>query len=197
MNKTINTNVGGLSFNLEEDAYKSVADENLKIEYKITKVEWDTDSAQKGGYAHFMMKEMYEEPKVFDATIRPRIKDNEIYLEHFPVDKAYLDDINKINIIACGTAYHAGCVGKSLIEKLCRIPVVCGVASEFIYSDPIIDEHTLTIVISQSGETLDTIIKIVRITHGTDNNYHYGAIFVGMNDTDASKIEIYRMFNEL
>lgn len=126
------------------------------VDYEITKVEWDTDAAQKGGYAHFMMKEMYEEPKSFEATIAPRIKDNDIYLEHFPVDKAYLDDINKINIIACGTAYHAGCVGKALIEKLCRIPVVCGVASEFIYSDPIIDEHTLTIVISQSGETLDT-----------------------------------------
>ncbi len=126
------------------------------VDYEITKVEWDTDAAQKGGYAHFMMKEMYEEPKAFEATIAPRIKDGNVYLEHFPVDKAYLDDINKINIIACGTAYHAGCVGKSLIEKLCRIPVVCGVASEFIYSDPIIDEHTLTIVISQSGETLDT-----------------------------------------
>ncbi|MCQ2528197.1 MAG: glutamine--fructose-6-phosphate transaminase (isomerizing) [Saccharofermentans sp.] len=126
------------------------------IDYEVSKVEWDTDSAQKGGYAHFMMKEMYEEPKVFDATIRPRIKDNEIYLEHFPVDKAYMDSINKINIIACGTAYHAGCVGKYLIEKLCRIPVVCGVASEFCYSDPIIDDKTLTIVISQSGETLDT-----------------------------------------
>ncbi|MCQ2532628.1 MAG: glutamine--fructose-6-phosphate transaminase (isomerizing) [Saccharofermentans sp.] len=126
------------------------------VDYKVSKVEWDTDSAQKGGYAHFMMKEMYEEPKVFDATIRPRIKDNEIYLEHFPVDKAYMDSINKVNIIACGTAYHAGCVGKYLIEKLCRIPVVCGVASEFCYSDPIIDDKTLTIVISQSGETLDT-----------------------------------------
>lgn len=127
-----------------------------KVDYEVTTVDWDTDAAQKGGYNHFMMKEMYEEPKVFDATIRPRIQDNEIYLEHFPVDKAYMDSIDKINIIACGTAYHAGCVGKYLIEKLCRIPVVCGVASEFCYSDPIIDDKTLTIVISQSGETLDT-----------------------------------------
>lgn len=126
------------------------------VSYKVEHVDWDADSAQKGGYAHFMMKEMYEEPKAFEATVNPRIKDGEIFLEHFPVDKEMLSDIDKINIVACGTAYHAGCVGKYLFEKLCRIPVVCNVASEFIYSDPLIDSHTLTIVISQSGETLDT-----------------------------------------
>lgn len=126
------------------------------IDYKISHVEWDTNAAQKGGYAHFMMKEMFEEPMAFENTIKPRIKDGEIYLEHIPVNKAFMEKINKINIVACGTAYHAGCIGKYLIEKLCRIPVVCGVASEFIYSNPIIDENTLTIVISQSGETLDT-----------------------------------------
>ena len=126
------------------------------VEYSIDEVKWDADSVQKGGYAHFMMKEMHEEPKVFDATVTPRIKEGDIYLEHFDVTEEYLKDIHNINIVACGTAYHAGCIGKYLIEKLCRIPVVIGVASEFIYSDPIIDEHTLTLVISQSGETLDT-----------------------------------------
>ena len=126
------------------------------VDYEVAKVDWDTDAAQKGGYAHFMLKEMFEEPKVFEATVAPRIKDGDIYLEHFPCDKDYLDGIDKINIIACGTAYHAGCIGKFLIEKLCRIPVTCTVASEFIYSDPIVDEKTLSIVISQSGETLDT-----------------------------------------
>ncbi|MBO4241816.1 MAG: glutamine--fructose-6-phosphate transaminase (isomerizing) [Clostridiales bacterium] len=126
------------------------------VEYKVEAVVWDADSVQKGGYAHFMMKEMHEEPKIFEATVEPRIKDGDIYLEHFPVDEEYMKGIHNINIIACGTAFHAGCVGKYLIEKLCRIPVVCTVASEFIYSDPIIDEHTLTLVISQSGETLDT-----------------------------------------
>ena len=126
------------------------------VEYSVSTVEWDADAAQKGGYAHFMMKEMFEEPSAFDATVRPRIQDERIYLEHIPVDKEFLAGITNINIIACGTAYHAGCVGKFLFEKLCRIPTVCGVASEFIYSDPLIDEHTLTIVISQSGETLDT-----------------------------------------
>ncbi|MBR1797142.1 MAG: glutamine--fructose-6-phosphate transaminase (isomerizing) [Clostridiales bacterium] len=126
------------------------------VEYEISHVEWDSNAAQKGGYAHFMMKEMFEEPSAFDNTVRPRIKDDRIYLEHIPVDKEFLAGITNINIIACGTAYHAGCVGKFLFEKLCRIPTVCGVASEFIYSDPLIDENTLTIVISQSGETLDT-----------------------------------------
>lgn len=126
------------------------------VEYTIDKVNWDSNAAQKGGYAHFMLKEMFEEPKVFDATVSPRIKDNDIMLEHFDVTKEYLESLRNINIIACGTAYHAGCVAKYLIEKMCRIPVVCGVASEFIYSDPIVDDKTLTIVISQSGETLDT-----------------------------------------
>ena len=126
------------------------------VDYEVSHVEWDADAAQKGGYAHFMMKEMFEEPAAFDATVRPRIQDERIYLEHIPVDKEFLAGITNINIIACGTAYHAGCVGKFLFEKLCRIPTVCGVASEFIYSDPLIDEHTLSIVISQSGETLDT-----------------------------------------
>lgn len=126
------------------------------VDYEVSHVDWDTDAAQKGGYAHFMMKEMFEEPKAFEATVAPRIKDDVIWLEHFPCGRDYLSGIDKINIVACGTAYHAGCVGKYLIEKLCRIPVTCTVASEFIYSDPIIDERTLTIVISQSGETLDT-----------------------------------------
>ena len=103
-----------------------------------------------------MMKEMFEEPKAFEATVASKIKNGDIVLDGFDIDSAYMADINKINIIACGTAYHAGCVGKYMIEKLCRIPVICTVASEFCYSDPIIDDKTLTIVISQSGETLDT-----------------------------------------
>lgn len=128
-----------------------------EVDYKTTHVDWNADAAQKGGYAHFMMKEMFEEPKAFEATVNSRIKDGEIYLEHFPIDADYLASISKINIVACGTAYHAGCVAKYLFEKLCRIPVTCCVASEFVYSDPIIDSETLTIVISQSGETLDTM----------------------------------------
>ena len=126
------------------------------VDYTVDQVKWEADSVQKGGYAHFMMKEIHEEPKVFEATVAPRIRDGEICLEHFDVTPEYLKEIRNINIIACGTAYHAGCIGKYLIEKLCRIPVIISVASEFIYSDPIIDEHTLTLVISQSGETLDT-----------------------------------------
>ena len=127
-----------------------------KVDYKTEKIEWDADTAQKGGYKHFMMKEMFEEPKAFEATVASKIKNGDIVLDGFDIDSGYMADINKINIIACGTAYHAGCVGKYMIEKLCRIPVICTVASEFCYSDPIIDDKTLTIVISQSGETLDT-----------------------------------------
>lgn len=149
---------------LEDDCVLTMTKDSVEItdvhgepvDYKVEKVEWDANSVQKGGYAHFMLKEMFEEPKVFDATVSPRIKDGDILLEHFDVSREYLESLRNINIIACGTAYHAGCVAKYLIEKLCRIPVVCGVASEFIYSDPIVDDKTLTIVISQSGETLDT-----------------------------------------
>ena len=128
-----------------------------EISYKPTHIDWDADAAQKGGYAHFMMKEMFEEPKAFEATVNSRIKDGEIFLEHIPMDKDFLSKIKNINFVACGTAYHAGCVGKHLIEKLCRIPTNCCVASEYVYSDPIVDSSTLTIVISQSGETLDTM----------------------------------------
>lgn len=149
---------------MEDNCYLIMKQDSIEIkdvhgevlDYKVSHVEWDTNAAQKGGYAHFMMKEMFEEPIAFENTVRPRIKDGEIYLEHIPVDKKFMEGINKINIVACGTAYHAGCIGKYLIEKMCRIPVICGVASEFIYSDPIIDDKTLTIVVSQSGETIDT-----------------------------------------
>jgi len=127
-----------------------------KVDYKTEKIKWDADTAQKGGYKHFMMKEMFEEPKAFESTVSSRIRNNDIILDGFDIDRSVLEGLRNINIIACGTAYHAGCVGKYLIEKLCRIPVVCSVASEFCYSDPIIDGSTLTIVISQSGETLDT-----------------------------------------
>ena len=127
------------------------------VEKKISRITWDVGSAEKGGYEHFMLKEIIEQPRAVKATIAPRIKDGEIILDETELTADYLTSINKIVITACGSAYYAGCAGKYAIEKLCRIPVQVELASELRYSDPLIDEHTLLIVLSQSGETADTI----------------------------------------
>ncbi|MBP5466267.1 MAG: glutamine--fructose-6-phosphate transaminase (isomerizing), partial [Clostridia bacterium] len=127
------------------------------VKKQISRVSWSVEKAEKGGYEHFMLKEIMEQPGVVNATISPRIKDGEIVLEDFPFSDEDLKNINKVQITACGSAYYAGVSGKFVFEKLCRIPVSVDLGSELRYSDPIIDEHTLCIVISQSGETADTI----------------------------------------
>lgn len=127
------------------------------IEKKINRITWDIQAAEKDGYEHFMLKEIMEQPRAIKATIAPRIKDGEIKLDEVELTEDYLRGINKIIITACGSAYYAGCAGKFTIEKLCRIPVQVELASELRYSDPLIDEHTLLIILSQSGETADTI----------------------------------------
>ena len=124
------------------------------IQKKISRITWDIQAAEKGGYEHFMLKEIMEQPRAVKATMAPRIKGNEIVLDDMDID---LDDVNKILITACGSAYYAGCAAKYAIEKLCKLPVQTELASELRYSDPLIDEHTLLIVLSQSGETADTI----------------------------------------
>jgi len=127
----------------------------------IYKVTWDVDSAEKDGYEHFTLKEISEQPKGVKDTIARRLKaDNNLVLEGVKINKKILDNINKIYIVACGTAYHAGLIGRRAIEKYAGIPVECDVASEFRYRDPFIDEHTLFIAVSQSGETLDTLQSI-------------------------------------
>ncbi len=124
------------------------------IQKKISRITWDIQAAEKGGYEHFMLKEIMEQPRAVKVTMAPRIKGNEIVLDDMDID---LDDVNKILITACGSAYYAGCTAKYAIEKLCKLPVQTELASELRYSDPLIDEHTLLIVLSQSGETADTI----------------------------------------
>lgn len=132
------------------------------ITKKVFEVNWNAEAAEKGGYEHFMLKEIHEQPKAVRDTISPRInKENtQVVLDELKWTKEYVENFNKIYIVACGTAYHAGLVGKYYIEKLARIPVEIDIASEFRYRDPIIDEHTLTIVISQSGETSDTLAAL-------------------------------------
>lgn len=131
-----------------------------KIQRDVFHVDWDVSSAEKGGYEHFMMKEISEEPGAIKATLSPRIQNNQIILDKFNVADEFIKNCEKINIIACGTAYHAGVVGKYIIEKLARIPVEVDVASEFRYRDPIINNKQMTIAISQSGETLDTLMAM-------------------------------------
>ena len=132
------------------------------ITKKVFEVNWNAEAAEKGGYEHFMLKEIHEQPKAVRDTISPRLsKDNtKVVLNELKWTKEYVESFNKVYIVACGTAYHAGLVGKYYIEKLARIPVEIDVASEFRYRDPIIDSNTLTIVISQSGETSDTLAAL-------------------------------------
>lgn len=131
-----------------------------QVEREIFHVEWDVASAEKGGYEHFMMKEICEEPAVIKATISPRVRDGKITFENFTLSDDMIKSCEKINIVACGTAFHAGMVGKYIIERLARIPVEADVASEFRYRDPMINSNQITIVISQSGETLDTLMAL-------------------------------------
>ncbi|MBP7402251.1 MAG: glutamine--fructose-6-phosphate transaminase (isomerizing) [Clostridia bacterium] len=123
-------------------------------------VDWDVDAAEKGGFEHFMIKEIHEEPRAVRDTLSPRIRDGRIVIPDLPLTRERLESCDMIHIIACGTAYHAGMVGKYLFERLCRIPVSVDVASEFRYRDPLVTDRSLAIVISQSGETLDTLIAM-------------------------------------
>ncbi|MGN0114645.1 MAG: glutamine--fructose-6-phosphate transaminase (isomerizing) [Acutalibacteraceae bacterium] len=127
------------------------------VEKQIKTIEWDVSAAEKGGYDHFMIKEIMEQPKALRDTIAPRIKDGDIVLDDVELTKEMLEKFNRICIVACGSAYHVGVVAKYAIEKLVRIPTEAVVASEFRYSDPLVDENTLVIIISQSGETADTL----------------------------------------
>lgn len=128
-----------------------------KVTPQMLTVNWDITSAQKGGYPFFMLKEIYEQPDAIRNTIAPRINQELPDFTEDGIDDAIFKDCKSISIVACGTAMHAGMVGKHLIEKKLRIPVHVDCASEFRYKDPIIDEETLTIVLSQSGETIDTL----------------------------------------
>ncbi len=135
--------------------------EGNPIQKKVYKVTWDIDEAKKGGYDHFMIKEIFEQPKAIKDTLMPRIDDSgKINLDNIDIKSEDIKNIEKIYIVACGTAYHAGLVGKALIEKYARIPVLTDIASEFRYNNPFIDEKTLMIVVSQSGETADTLAAL-------------------------------------
>ena len=142
---------------LSEEGIKVEDMKGNEVKPEILTVNWDISAAQKGGYPHFMLKEIYEQPDALSRTIMPRVKDGLPYLLDDGIDDEVLKGVKNINIVACGTAMHAGMVGRTVLENRLRIPVTVEIASEFRYKDPIIDEGTLTIVLSQSGETIDTL----------------------------------------
>lgn len=131
-----------------------------EIEKEPKKIEWDINAAEKGGYEHFMLKEMYEQPKTVSDTLNPRMKDGKIVIEELGMTDDEIRALRKIHIVACGSAYHAGITGKYVFEGLARIPVEVDLASEFRYRDPVIEKDTLVIVISQSGETADSLAAL-------------------------------------
>ena len=130
------------------------------LEKEKHRIEWDVSAAEKGGYAHFMLKEIMEQPEAVRKTISPRLADGEIVLEELNDIKELAENISRIYIVACGSAYHVGMVGKYILEKLLHIPVEACLASEFRYSEPLLGESALVIVISQSGETLDSMAAL-------------------------------------
>lgn len=137
-------------FNVDEEA----------IEKETVHIDWDVNAAEKGGYEHFMLKEMYEQPKAITDTFSPRLKDGKIVIEELGLSDEDIRAIRKIMIVACGSAYHTGMTSKYVFEGLARIPVEVDLASEFRYRDPILEEGTLLIVVSQSGETADTLAAL-------------------------------------
>lgn len=135
--------------------------EDLEAIEKETKtIEWDVEAAEKGGYEHFMLKEIYEQPKAVLDTISPRIKDGEIVIEELNMSEDDIKNLKRIYIVGCGSAYHVGVTSKYVIEKLTRIPVEVDLASEFRYRNPILEKDSMVIIISQSGETADSLAAL-------------------------------------
>ena len=131
-----------------------------EIQKESVTIDWDADAAEKGGYEHFMLKEMYEQPKTVNDTLMPRLKGNDVVIEELNMSDEELAAIRKIYIVACGSAYHAGVTAKYVLEGLSRISVDVDLASEFRYRNPVMEEGAMVIVISQSGETADTLAAL-------------------------------------
>lgn len=139
-----------------------------KVKKEICKITWDSKAAEKNGYEHFMLKEIFEQPQVVKETLLSKLPENSMNINlGIKLDSKELENINQIYIVACGTAYYAGMVGKYIIQRVARIPVIAEVASEFRYRDPVLNEKTLVIVVSQSGETADTlaVLRLAKKLH--------------------------------
>lgn len=146
-----------------KDGYYTIYDENNQVvEREIKTVDWSFEAATKEGFPHFMLKEIYEQPKAIRQTLLSRLDENdELHLDGLEdLTKEELQKFNKCYIVACGTAYHAGLVGKEILESVLKFPVIVDIASEFRYSDRLVDDKTLVIIVSQSGETADTLAAL-------------------------------------
>lgn len=162
---------------LEQDEIVAISTEQVeitdihgcRIEKELQHATWDEEAAEKGGYEHFMLKEIHEQPTALKTTITPRIMEHMPFLEECGITTEMLNHFHKIYIVACGTAMHAGMVGKYVIEKLARVEVTVDIASEFRYCDPLLSEDDLVILISQSGETADTraVLRLAKENHAT------------------------------
>ncbi len=148
---------------LTADGITFYNEDNEVITKELTTVEWDIEAAEKGGYEHFMLKEIYEQPKVVGDTISPRIENDNIVLNEINMTDDEIRALNRIYIIGCGSAYHVGMAAKYMIEQTARIPVDVDLASEFRYRDPIMDPNSMAIIISQSGETADSLAALREI----------------------------------
>ena len=145
---------------LEKDNIRFYNIDREEIEKELHTVEWDVNAAEKGGYEHFMLKEMYEQPKAVRDTLEPRLKDGKIVIEELGMTDDEIRAINSIHIIACGSASYAGTCAKYIFEEMARIPSFVDLASEFRYRNPILHENDLVIIISQSGETADSLAAL-------------------------------------
>ena len=131
-----------------------------EVEKKAERITWELSDAERGGYDHFMLKEIFEQPKAVKDTVSPRLKAGKVVLGGVDLSADYLRSLRKIYLVACGSAYYVSVLAKYSIEKTCRIPTEAVMASEFRYSDPVVDENNLVIIISQSGETADTLAAL-------------------------------------
>ena len=145
---------------LKKDEMKFYSVDEEELVKEAVSIDWDADAAEKAGFEHFMLKEMYEQPKTVADTISPRLKGDDIIIEELKMTDEELKAIRKIHIVACGSAYHTGVTAKYVIEGLARIPVEVDVASEFRYRNPILEENSMVIIISQSGETADSLAAL-------------------------------------
>ena len=145
---------------MKKDSMEFFTVDEEVIEKESVHIAWDVDAAEKGGYEHFMLKEMYEQPKAITDTFSPRLKGNTIEIEELNMSDEEIQSIRKLMIVACGSAYHAGVTAKYVLEGMARVPVEVDLASEYRYRDALIDEGTLIIIISQSGETADSLAAL-------------------------------------
>ncbi|MFB9566900.1 glutamine--fructose-6-phosphate transaminase (isomerizing) [Saccharopolyspora hordei] len=142
---------------ITRDGYRVTDFNDVEVETKPFRVDWDLSAAEKGGHDYFMLKEIEEQPEALENTLRGHFSDGRIVLDELRLTEQDLRDVDKVFVVACGTAYHAGLVAKYAIEHWCRIPVEVELASEFRYRDPVLGRDTLVVAISQSGETADTL----------------------------------------